>query len=241
MELIRINELVRKEGERKILNLSSLVIPSGQRLGIMGENGSGKSSLLKCIAGLLQPTSGTIYFKGKRVEGPDEVLLPGHKKIAYLSQHFELLNNYKIWELLEMSNKLDDATAKQLYTICRIDHLLNRKSNEVSGGERQRIALARTLTTQPELLLLDEPYSNLDLISKNKLTHVIHDISRQLNSTLVLVTHDPKDILDWAERLLIIQNGSIVQDHTPHHIFQHPANEYVAGIMGSIPTTAQSS
>jgi ABC-type sulfate/molybdate transport systems ATPase subunit len=215
--------LIRIEGERTTLNIPKLIITNGERLGIMGENGSGKSSLLKSIAGLLQPAQGTIYFKGKRVEGPDEVLLPGHKKIAYLSQHFELLNNYKIWELLEMSNKMEVELAQQVFNICRIDHLLDRKSNEVSGGERQRIALARTLTSEPELLLLDEPYSNLDLISKNNLSKV-------------LVTHDPNDILAWAERLLIMKNGAIEQDNSPAQIMRHPSSEYVAGIMGSSNT-----
>jgi ABC-type sugar transport system ATPase subunit len=233
MELIRIEGLIRKEAERTTLNIPRLSILRGVRLGIMGENGSGKSSLLKSIAGLLQPSAGSVYFDGKRVEGPDEVLLPGHKKIAYLSQHFELLNNYKIWELLEMSNKIDEAAAQQLFRICRIDHLLNRKSNEVSGGERQRIALARTLTSEPELLLLDEPYSNLDLISKNNLIKVVQDIGNTMNITIALVTHDPEDILSWAERLLVIRNGSIEQDDTPSHIFHYPNNEYVAGIMGS--------
>ena len=233
MELIKIEDLIRIEGERTTLNIPKLIITNGERLGIMGENGSGKSSLLKSIAGLLQPAQGTIYFKGKRVEGPDEVLLPGHKKIAYLSQHFELLNNYKIWELLEMSNKMEDELARQVFNICRIDHLLDRKSNEVSGGERQRIALARTLTSEPELLLLDEPYSNLDLISKNNLSKVIQDISRQLSITIVLVTHDPNDILAWAERLLIMKNGAIEQDNSPAQIMRHPSSKYVADIMGS--------
>lgn len=236
MELIKIEDLIRIEGERTTLNIPKLIITNGERLGIMGENGSGKSSLLKSIAGLLQPAQGTIYFKGKRIEGPDEVLLPGHKKIAYLSQHFELLNNYKIWELLEMSNKMEVELAQQVFNICRIDHLLDRKSNEVSGGERQRIALARTLTSEPELLLLDEPYSNLDLISKNNLSKVIQDISRQLSITIVLVTHDPNDILAWAERLLIMKNGAIEQDNSPAQIMRHPSSEYVAGIMGSSNT-----
>ena len=118
------------------------------------------------------PTSGTILFDGKRVAGPEEKLLPGHKQIGYLSQHYELLTHYRVEELIWFENKLDETDAKQLFEICRIDHLLQRKTNYLSGGEKQRIALCILLVKQPELLVLDEPFSNLDPIHTNTLKEV---------------------------------------------------------------------
>jgi iron(III) transport system ATP-binding protein len=203
-----------------------------QKIAIAGETGSGKTTLLKVIAGLAQPESGTVHFKGKRVPGPQEKLLPGHPEIAYLSQHFELRNNYRVEEELECSNIMTSDEAKQLYSICRIDHLLKRKTNELSGGERQRIVLAKLLTTSPSLLLLDEPFSNLDILHKRIIKSVIHDIGKELKTTILLVSHDAPDILSWADKLLIIKGGQIIQEGRPDQLYRQPENEYTAGLLG---------
>jgi iron(III) transport system ATP-binding protein len=147
-----------------------------RKLAIAGETGSGKSTLLKMIAGLAQPAEGEIRFRGERVLGPQERLVPGQPGIAYLSQHFELWNNYRVEEILSYANDLSVEAAAALYAICRIDHLLARRTDQLSGGERQRIALARLLVRPPRLLLLDEPFSNLDHIHKSLLKTVIRDI-----------------------------------------------------------------
>src|SRR5580692_2230502 len=144
----------------------SFVQQKGQKLALAGATGSGKSTLLKMIAGLLQPDEGEIWLDGQRVRGPLETLVPGHPGVAYLSQHFELWNNYRVGEILSYANDLSDEEAGTLYEMCRIDRLLGRRTDQLSGGERQRIALARLLVKPPRLLLLDEPYSNLDRIHK---------------------------------------------------------------------------
>lgn len=184
------------------------------------------------IAGLLQPDEGNVYFEGVRVLGPEEQLLPGHPKIAYLSQHFELRNNYKVHELLEMTNQLDWSSAQQIFDVCRISHLLMRRSDELSGGEKQRIALAKQLTSFPKLLLLDEPFSNLDRVHKELIRSVIDDICTTLKVTCLLVSHDATDLLSWADRIIIMQDGQVVQQGTPKQLYHHPVNEYVAALMG---------
>ena len=209
-----------------------LVLHQHQKMGIMGETGSGKSSLLKLIAGHLQPDSGQVLMEGKRVPGPWETLLPGYPGIAYLSQHFELRNNYKVFDLLDYANRLTDSAAAAIFDICQISHLLQRKTHQLSGGERQRIALAMLLIGAPKLLLLDEPFSNADLPHKAMMKQVIQSISEQLHITCVLVAHDPADLLSWADSLLLLQNGTVVQRGTPIHLYQHPVNEYAAALTG---------
>jgi ABC-type sugar transport system ATPase subunit len=203
-----------------------------QRLAIAGETGSGKSTLLKIIAGLSTPKNGSVHFEGTRVSGPLERLIPGQPGIAYLSQHFELWHNYRVAEVLDYNNDLEPADAQSLFQLCHIDHLLGRRTDELSGGERQRIALARLLVHTPRLLLLDEPFSNLDMIHKRTLKTVIGNIARRFGITLILVSHDPYDALTWADKLIVLKDGRIVQQGQPREVYSTPVDEYVAGLLG---------
>jgi ABC-type sugar transport system ATPase subunit len=187
---------------------------------------------MKIMAGLVQPTSGEVLFEQKRIEGPDEVLIPGHKQIGYLSQHFELLNNYRVEELLDMANKLKQQEADEIYRICKIDHLLKRKTNAISGGERQRIALARILVGNPKLLLLDEPFTNLDLSNNKIINNIIDSLYKSDKMTIVLVSHDPANILSWADHIIVLQDGEIIQTGSPKEIYYYPINAYTAGLLG---------
>ena len=211
----------------------SFKIPKGQKLAIAGETGSGKTTLLKMMAGLMEPTTGSVHFNGSRILMPSEQLIPGHPKIAFLSQHFELRNNYRVEELLDMARKIPAARANHIYQICRIEHLLSRKTNQISGGEKQRIVLAQLLTTEPALLLLDEPFSNLDKIHKQIMQDVISDIATHFDTTCVLVSHDAADLLPWANRMLLIKEGAIIRDDAPATIFYTPQNEYEAELLGA--------
>jgi ABC-type sugar transport system ATPase subunit len=218
-----------KQGAVKDISLEQKPL---QKIAIAGETGSGKTTLLKLIAGLLQPDAGTILFNNEKVLGPDEKLLPGHPKIAFLSQYFELRNNYRVEEELEASNKISVAAANIIYDVCRINHLLKRKTTEVSGGERQRIVLAKLLTTSPQLLLLDEPFSNLDHHHRTIIRSVLDDIGSKLQVSCILVSHDAQDILPWADVVLLLKNGEIIQQGTPHDLYHKPVNEYCAGLLG---------
>ena len=233
MNFLLVTGITKKKEQDYILNDISFTQQKFTKLAIAGETGSGKSSLLKIIAGLLQPDAGEIFFNNTKVPGPNEKLLPGHPSIAYLSQHFELRNNYKVKDVLEMSNKLPANHAALIFEICRINHLLERRTNELSGGEKQRIATARVLITTPELLLLDEPYSNLDMVHKQMMKAVINDISERLNITCILVSHEPNDTLSWADEIIVMKDGKIIQQATPYIMYNQPANEYVAGLFGN--------
>jgi iron(III) transport system ATP-binding protein len=230
-ELI-VDQISRTEKERVTLHEISFFMKKGEKIGLMGETGSGKTTLLKIIAGLIQPTTGSVTYQDKRVKGPDEVLLPGHPQIGYLSQHFELLNNYYVEEILEMHNKISDEAAGHLYKLCKIDHLLRRRTNELSGGERQRISLAKTLISNPSLLLLDEPFSNLDGINKKIIHQVLADIFNETSLTCIMVSHNPDELLSWADRLMILKEGKLIQMDETQSVQSSPVNSYVAQIIG---------
>jgi iron(III) transport system ATP-binding protein len=233
MSLLQVSHISFQEAGNFGLHDISFTQQQFQKLAIAGETGSGKSTLLQTIAGLVSPSSGEVWFAGQRVEDPHDKLIPGHPGIAYLSQQFELPKFLRVEQALRYADKLPAGQAARLYELCQIDHLLQRKTNQLSGGERQRIALARLLLTAPKLLLLDEPFSNLDSAHKKTLKTVIGDVSAELDITCTLISHDPLDTLSWADEILVMHAGRIVQRGTPEQIYQQPVSEYVAGLFGN--------
>jgi ABC-type sugar transport system ATPase subunit len=220
---------------RVALRQISFTQRKGQRLAIAGETGSGKTILLKMIAGLATlpiNEDGAIWFEGQKVAGPTDRLIPGQPGIAYLSQDFELWHNYKVEEVLSYCNDLAPAAAATLYELCHIDHLLTRRTDHLSGGERQRIALARLLVHPPRLLLLDEPFSNLDMIHTRILKKVIRDVGARWDITPILVSHDPRDTLPWAEEIILLKAGRIHQQGSPREVYHRPVDEYAAALLG---------
>ncbi len=232
MAFLEVNGLYKREGDTDAVNGISFTQTAFQKIGIAGETGSGKTTLLKLIAGLAQPDAGMVFFNGEKVLGPSDQLIPGHKGIGYLSQHFELRNNYWVADFLEMANKLTPEQAMQIYTVCQVEHLLRRRTHQLSGGEKQRIALARLLTGSPTLLILDEPFSNLDFLHKQTMKQVIHDLGDQLGISCIMVSHEPADLLSWADTLLLLKDGQIVQQGTAQQVYLQPVNEYAAGLLG---------
>jgi len=239
MSFLEVASVTKKEGLSIAVNNITLTQQRLQKIAIAGETGSGKSTLLKIIAGIISPDSGNIFFEGKRLKRiPEEKLIPGHPGIAYLSQQFELPHFLTVEQVLIYANPLPDEEAehdddaKFLYELCKITHLLKRRTDQLSGGERQRIALAKLLITQPRLLLLDEPFSNLDMIHKNILKKVLSDVQVTLQLSCILVSHDPLDTLSWADEIIVMRGGSIIQQGTPQYVYLHPVNEYAGGLLG---------
>jgi ABC-type sulfate/molybdate transport systems ATPase subunit len=232
MNFLQVKNISVKGPERNILANISFDQEKGEHVVVAGETGSGKSTLLKVVAGLVHPTSGDVIFEGERVPGPLEKLVPGHSQIAYLSQHFELPKFLRVEQVLEYANSISEETANELYELCQVTHLVKRKTDQLSGGERQRIAMARLLTGSPKLLLLDEPFSNLDMQHKNALKGIIADIVTTLDISFILVSHDPLDTLSWADRIIVLHDGKIVQHDTPDKIYNNPVDDYTAGLFG---------
>jgi ABC-type sulfate/molybdate transport systems ATPase subunit len=232
MVLLVVQNISKQQPGRSIIDNISFQQEALQKIAVTGESGAGKSTLLKIISGHVQANAGTVLFNGKKILGPAEKLLAGHNDIGYLSQHYELHNNYVVKDLICFQMNLDDAEATGLFEVCRISHLLERKTNQLSGGEKQRIALCMLLVKYPKLLVLDEPFSNLDPIHKNTLKAVLEDITGRLKITCLLASHDPHDTLSWADEILVMKEGRIVQQGTPKGVYYEPLNEYVAGMFG---------
>lgn len=229
---LQVNHLSVIYNQQQILDDISFEMMAGAHYGLAGANGSGKSSLLKAIAGLLQPSSGNILFKGKKVIGADEQLIPGHRNIIYLSQQFELRSHYRVYELLEMAAILDGPHLVDIAALCRVTNLLQRNTAHLSGGEKQRVAIAIALMKKPALLLLDEPFSNADAIHKNLLEEMLFDVRNKLSQSYILVSHCSTDLLAHCETIILMDKGAIIQAGTPEHIYRHPINAYAAGISG---------
>ena len=232
MSLLSVNNISKKGLGDFWLQEVTFSQRKNQKIAIAGETGSGKSTLLRIIAGLEDYHSGKILFNNEHVIGPADNLIPGHPGIAYLTQDFELPKFLRVAQILQYANTLPHERASELFKVCEISHLLLRKADELSGGERQRIALTRLLISSPRLLLLDEPFSNLAMMHRIILKNVLKRICKQLDITCILVSHDPDDVLSWADEIIVLKKGIIVQKGTPKKIYSKPIDEYTAGLFG---------
>ena len=232
MDILTVTNLSLTENGFTALQPISFSQKAGQKLALAGESGAGKSTLLQLVAGLIQPSTGTVHANGSRVRGPQDVLVPGHPGVAYLSQKSELPQFLRVEQVLRYANKRPETEAQALYELCRIAHLLPRRTDQLSGGEQQRVALARLLLGAPQLLLLDEPFSNLDRTHKRLLQDIIEELGTRLGITCLLVSHDAADVLGWADEILVLHRGRLVQQGTPEQLYHQPVDEATAALFG---------
>lgn len=213
-------------------------INRGDVVAIIGESGSGKSTLLKTIYGLLKADEGEVFFEEQRVKGPDEQLIPGHKQMKMVTQDFSLNIYAKVYDNIASQLSNTDLKTKNEKTIeimehLRISQLQNKKIIELSGGEQQRVAIARAMVADTQVLLLDEPFSQVDALLKNQLRADIKRVASETGVTVILVSHDPADGLFLADQLLILKNGELLQTGKPVDVYHHPKNIYTAQILGN--------
>lgn len=211
-------------------------IPKGNVIAIVGESGSGKSTLLKLIYGLLSPDSGSVFFKGEPILGPDEKLIPGHDSMKMVTQDFSLNTYAKVYDnvasMLPNTNlKYKEEKSWAVMKFLRIDHLYNKRVSDLSGGEQQRVAIARAIITEPEVLLMDEPFSQVDTPLKTHLRADIKRLSHDLGITVILVSHDPVDGLSLADQIIVLNKGEIVESGSPAQLYNHPQNSYTSRLL----------
>ncbi|MEL6558946.1 MAG: ABC transporter ATP-binding protein [Bacteroidota bacterium] len=208
-------------------------------LSIFGKSGSGKTTLLKLIAGLLQPDNGTIELSGEIIKGPEEKLVPGHEEIKVVFQDFQLKHKMTVREnidytLLAYEKDYRNDRLEKVISMCLLSDIENQFIEELSGGQKQRVAIARALSNEPQLLLMDEPFSNLDLVAKSKLRKAIKNIISESSSSIVFVSHDPEEVLAISDEIIILDNGKALQHDDPAQIYQKPVSLTVAEMFGRL-------
>jgi ABC-type Fe3+/spermidine/putrescine transport system ATPase subunit len=216
----------------------SFDIKKGNVVAILGESGSGKSTLLKCIYGLLKVDDGEVAFKGKRIPGPDEQLIPGHREMKMVTQDFSLNIYAKVYDNIASMLSNTNVQAKQEKTNemmqhLHIEHLKDKKITQLSGGEQQRVAIAKAMVSDTSVLLLDEPFSQVDALLKNQLRADIKRIAAETGVTVIMVSHDPADGLFLADELVILKEGRLLQLGSPVDVYNHPHDIYTAQLLGN--------
>ncbi|AMV39549.1 ABC transporter ATP-binding protein [Planctomyces sp. SH-PL62] len=215
-----------------------LAIPDGERWAILGPSGSGKTTILRLVAGLDRPTSGSVWFDGRRM---DEV--PPHRRDVGM-----VFQNPTLYPHLDVAGNLEFGLRSrgvprgerrrrvaEIAALLRLDGLLARSPDELSGGERQRAAIGRALAPRPAVLLLDEPFSSLDLPLRTTLRRDLVDLHDRLRPTLIHVTHDQSEALSLGRRVALIERGRIVQVGSPREIHDRPETPFVARFVGNPP------
>ncbi|NVM66261.1 ABC-type Fe3+/spermidine/putrescine transport system ATPase subunit [Mucilaginibacter sp. SG538B] len=216
---------------------TGLIIEPGKITAIIGESGSGKSTLLRLLYGLLSPDEGTVYFKGERIWGPEEKLIPGHDAMKMVTQHTDDLNLFaKVWDNVAAMLPATDLKAKQEKTESVLKQLnmfnmADKRVADLSGGEKQRVAIARAIVTHPQVLLLDEPFNQVDTSFREGLQHDIRQIVKETGLTVIMVSHDPAEVLSMADELIVINKGEIVEHGNPKALYKHPKFLYTAQLL----------
>jgi iron(III) transport system ATP-binding protein len=214
-----------------------LQLNNGEILALVGKSGSGKTTLMKCIYGLEDLEAGEVIFGNKKVLGPSYNLIPGYEEMKLVSQDFYVLDNHTVEEnifdkLIGYTNELKQKRATKLLKLLDLLALKNSKAKFLSSGQKQRVAIARALAVIPKVLLLDEPFSNLDTILSEKLFAFVTSEVRKNKTSVILITHLADEALKYADTLAVMDNGKIIQSGKKWQIYYQPKNTKLAGLLG---------
>ncbi len=224
-------------GGVEVVNVSSLDIERGSHLTLIGPNGAGKSSLLLAVAGLLKPSSGTIQFKGKEVSHNGDML--GYRRSTACIFQEALLFDTSVEANISSGLRFRRAARKDINEMVNLQaerfgiaHLLKRSARTLSGGEAQRVSLARAFAVMPDIVFMDEPFSSLDKPTREVLINDFGKVLKETGATAIMVTHDQDEALRLSTEIAVMDNGIIVQKGCPVDVMNHPENEFIASFMG---------
>ncbi len=236
MSELEIEKLVFKAGNQEILKGIDLQVNDGEFFVFLGPSGCGKTTTLRTIAGLQDATSGKVKMDGKVI---NEVS-PSKRGVAMVFQDYALYPHKTVFEniafplrVAHKSNKYILQKVKETAALLRIDHLLKKKPSSISGGERQRVAMARALVKEPKILLMDEPLSNLDAKLRDIVRFELKRIHKETGVTTIYVTHDQIEAMTLGDRIAVMNKGEIVQMGTPLELFHEPSNDFIASFLGT--------
>ena len=234
---VRCTGLTKRYGDVVAVDGVELAVQSGETLSIVGPSGSGKTTTLRLIAGFEAVDAGEISLRGTVVSGGKTHVQPERRSVGIVFQEHALFPHKTVREnvafgLHKHGSDERSARLKEALELVRLTHLEQRYPHELSGGEQQRVALARALAPNPEVMLLDEPFSNLDADLRARIRGEVRSILADAGVTVVFVTHDQEDALFMGDRIAIINDGRIEQSGTPEQVYHEPATRFAAGFMG---------
>ena len=243
MSEVKIANIVKQFGDSKAVDNFNIVIKDGQFVSLLGPSGCGKTTMLRMIAGFEKPTSGEIYIGNKLMSSnKQKVFIPPEKRnLGMVFQSYAVWPHMNVFDNvaypLKIKKMKKDVIKEKVDNILQIVHLsqyADRYPNQLSGGQQQRIALGRALVAEPDLLLLDEPLSNLDAKLRESMRFEIKDIQKKLNMTVVYVTHDQAEAMAMSDVIIVINHGVIQQIDKPINVYSNPVNQFVANFIGKV-------
>ena len=244
--MIQFEHVSKSYGKTPVLKDLNFTIPDGQFVVLIGPSGCGKTTTMKMINRLLEPDSGTIRIDGQDIHSQDKVELRRH--IGYVIQQIGLFPNMTVAQnicvvpkLLKYDKARCDEIVQEMLQLVHMEQSANKYPSELSGGQQQRIGVLRALAASPPIVLMDEPFSALDPLTRESLQDEVKNLQQKLNKTIVFVSHDMSEALKLADIIIFMAAGEIVQMASPEEMLEHPANDLVRTFMGKhTPDTAPS-
>ncbi|MEO9571001.1 MAG: ABC transporter ATP-binding protein [Polaribacter sp.] len=238
--MLKVNNISFQYHKKKsILNDFNFSLQEGEHLCVMGESGCGKSTLLKAIYGLVDLNEGEIFWKEDKIIGPKKQLVPGFINFKYVAQDFDLMPYISVSEnikkfLSRFYPEESEARTQELLKVIQMQAFENTMVKNLSGGQKQRVAIARALAKEPKLLLLDEPFGQIDNFKKNSLRRNLFSYLKQKNIACIVATHDKNDALSFADTLIVIKDNKIIENNSPKEIYNNPKEKYIAALFDDV-------
>lgn len=237
--MLEVKNISFSYNDNPVINNISFTIQKGQNVALIGESGCGKSTLLKLIYGLYDLGHGEIFYNGKQILGPKFNLIPGEDYIKYLAQDFDLMPYITVEEnvgkyLSNIYKEKKQARVNELLEMVEMTDFANVKAKFLSGGQQQRVALARVLALEPEVLLLDEPFSQIDTFRKNTLRRNLFQYLKEKQITCIIATHDSKDVLAFANETIVMQEGNLIEKDETQKVYSDVKNKYTATLFDEV-------
>ena len=231
--------------DKRIIGNVSFSIEKGKCLAVIGESGCGKSTLLQLVYGLHDLNQGSLFWNETEVLGPKFNLIPGMEQMKYLAQDFDLMPYITVAEnvgkYLSNSNlKLKKSRITELLSLVEMEEFADTKAQFLSGGQMQRVAIARVLALEPELLLLDEPFSHIDTFRKNGLRRRVFSYLKEKEITCIVATHDSKDILSFSDETLVLRDGKVVTNGCTKSVYEERIDFYTASLFDDVNVISSS-
>jgi len=232
--MLSINNVSKSFGKRKVLNNINLTVNKGEVVSILGPSGCGKTTLLNIILGIDEADNGSLHLNDADITN----LAPIKRNFTIAFQNYALFPHLNAYENIifgyQKKDDIDFDHVKEVIELMDLNEHINKDINQLSGGQKQRVSLARALVVKPKVLLLDEPLSALDGLVKEKVKRLILDSARKLGLTIIMVTHDPEEALTMSDKIVVLNDGKVVQCDTPRNIVKTPNNNFINDFINNL-------